>query len=87
MKIKGKKSNKFKKKVHVKIGEKVKIISGQEKGKVGLVRKIVKQGNKLIIEGINIKMKHIKSNRPGENGEIKKIEFPINSSNVLFYEE
>ena len=74
-------------KSHVKIGEKVKIISGKEKGKTGLVKKIIKQNNKLIIEGINIGVKHIKPSRPGQNGEIKRIEFPIHISNVSLYEE
>lgn len=74
-------------KVHVKIGQKVKIISGREKGKVGLVKKILKQKNKVIIEGINIGVKHIKPTRSGQSGEIKRIEFPIHSSNVSIYEE
>nr|YP_005090144.1 50S ribosomal protein L24 [Fucus vesiculosus]AVZ00664.1 50S ribosomal protein L24 [Fucus spiralis]CAX12530.1 50S ribosomal protein L24 [Fucus vesiculosus] len=82
-----KKKTKIKKKLHVKIGEKVKIISGYQKGKVGLVKKIIKQKNKLIIEGINIKIKHIKASRPGEDGEIKRMEFPIDSSNVSSYNE
>ncbi len=74
-------------KSHVKIGEKVKIISGKEKGKIGLVKKIIKQNNRLIIEDINIGVKHIKPSRPGQNGEIKRIEFPIHSSNVSIYKE
>nr|QZL38559.1 ribosomal protein L24 [Sargassum ilicifolium var. conduplicatum] len=81
------KKTKLKRKLHIKIGETVKVISGQEKGKVGLVKKIVRSKNKLIIQGINIRTKHIKSNRPGEDGEIKRIEFPIDSSNVLSYKE
>nr|YP_010471313.1 50S ribosomal protein L24 [Sargassum confusum]QXI87595.1 ribosomal protein L24 [Sargassum muticum]UEP18089.1 ribosomal protein L24 [Sargassum kjellmanianum]UVW81633.1 50S ribosomal protein L24 [Sargassum siliquastrum]AZJ16090.1 50S ribosomal protein L24 [Sargassum confusum]UVF63271.1 50S ribosomal protein L24 [Sargassum confusum] len=81
------KKTKLKKKLHIKIGETVKVISGQEKGKVGLVKKIVCSKNKLIIQGINIRTKHIKSNRPGEDGEIKRIEFPIDSSNVSSYKE
>nr|YP_010418141.1 ribosomal protein L24 [Sargassum polycystum]YP_010418236.1 ribosomal protein L24 [Sargassum plagiophyllum]USF18359.1 ribosomal protein L24 [Sargassum polycystum]USF18454.1 ribosomal protein L24 [Sargassum plagiophyllum] len=76
-----------KRKLHIKIGETVKVISGQEKGKIGLVKKIVRSKNKLIIQGINIRTKHIKSNRPGEDGEIKRIEFPIDSSNVSSYKE
>jgi len=74
-------------KIHVRIGEKVTVISGQDKGKTGLVKKIVKHQNKLIIEGVNIKVKHIKANRSGQTGEIKRIEFPIHSSNVSRYEE
>nr|YP_010411905.1 ribosomal protein L24 [Sargassum siliquastrum]YP_010485422.1 50S ribosomal protein L24 [Sargassum macrocarpum]YP_010485561.1 50S ribosomal protein L24 [Sargassum serratifolium]URP30999.1 ribosomal protein L24 [Sargassum siliquastrum]UVW81355.1 50S ribosomal protein L24 [Sargassum macrocarpum]UVW81494.1 50S ribosomal protein L24 [Sargassum serratifolium] len=81
------KKTKLKRKLRIKIGETVKVISGQEKGKVGLVKKIVRSKNKLIIQGINIRTKHIKSNRPGEDGEIKRIEFPIDSSNVSSYKE
>lgn len=73
-------------KTHVKIGEKVKIISGKEKGKTGLVKKILK-GKRLIIENINMGVKHMKPLRPGQNGEIKRMEFPIHSSNVSLYEE
>nr|YP_011007407.1 50S ribosomal protein L24 [Sporochnus bolleanus]WAM64836.1 50S ribosomal protein L24 [Sporochnus bolleanus] len=82
-----KKKTNLKRKVHVKIGEKVKIISGQQKGEIGLVKKISKQTNKLIVEGINIRVKHIKSRRPEQNGEMKRIEFPIDSSNVSLYQE
>lgn len=74
-------------KVHVKIGEKVKVISGKDKGKIGLVKKILKQKNRIIIEGVNIKVKHTKPSRSGQNGEIKRIEFPIHSSNVSLYQE
>nr|YP_010485283.1 ribosomal protein L24 [Sargassum fulvellum]UVW81077.1 ribosomal protein L24 [Sargassum fulvellum] len=81
------KKTKLKRKLHIKIGQIVKVISGQEKGKVGLVKKIVHSKNKLIIQGVNIRTKHIKSNRPGEDGEIKRIEFPIDSSNVSSYKE
>lgn len=75
------------KKMHVTKGEKVKIISGRDKGKIGFIKKILKQENKLIVEGINIKVKHMKPSGPEQTGEIKRIEFPIHSSNVLQYEE
>lgn len=75
------------KKLHVKLGQEVKIISGSDKGKIGLIKKVLKSKSKIIVEGINIRFKHIKSNRPGQTGEIKKYEFPIHSSNVLPYKE
>ena len=81
-----KKTSNSKLKTHVKIGEKVKVISGKDKGKIGLVKKVLKK-KRLIIENINIGVKHMKPLRPGENGEIKRIEFPIHSSNVSLYEE
>lgn len=74
--------NKKIKKVHVRVGEQVKIISGDDKGKIGLIKKIFHPENKIIVEGVNIGFKHAKSNRSGQVGEIKRIEFPIHSSNV-----
>jgi large subunit ribosomal protein L24 len=82
-----KKSLKKKIKLHIKLKDKVKIISGQEKGKIGIVKKIIQRKSQIIIEGINIKNKYFKRNRSEENGMIKKLEFPIHSSNVLKYEE
>nr|WRW10612.1 50S ribosomal protein L24 [Ascoseira mirabilis] len=79
----------FKKKLHLKIGEKVKIIAGREKGKISFIIKVLKKQNKLIVEGVNIGVKHIKpsGSGSGKNGEIKRIEFPIHSSNVSAFEE
>lgn len=78
---------KNKQKLHVKIGEQVKIITGEDKGKIGLIKKIIRSQNKIIVEGINIRFKHNKSNRPGQMGEIIRTEFPIHSSNVTKYKE
>lgn len=77
----------LKKILTIKVGEKVKIISGNDKGKEGLVKKTFKSTNQIIVEGINIKVKHSKSQRSGETGEIKRIEFPIHRSNILRYKE
>ena len=73
--------------LHIKLKDKVKIISGQNKGKVGIVKNVIRETSQIIIEGINIKTKHLKRSRQGETGLIKKIEFPIHSSNVSKYEE
>ena len=82
-----KKLPKSKKKLHINVGEKVKVISGQNKGKIGVIKTVIRETSKVIIEGINIKIKHIKPSRPGETGQIKELEFPIHSSNVSKYEE
>ena len=82
-----KKSLKKKIKLHIKLKDKVKIISGQEKGKIGIIKKIIQKKSQIIIEGINIKNKYFKRSRSDENGMIKKLEFPIHSSNVLKDEE
>lgn len=69
-------------KLHVKVGDTVRIISGSNKNEMGEILKINRQNGKLIIKGINYKFKHIKPNNENEIGEIKKFEAPIHHSNV-----
>ena len=70
------------KKLHVKIGDNVKIISGFDKNKTGEVTKIFHTTGKILIKGINFKFKHIKPNTENDVGEIKQFEAPIHHSNV-----
>ena len=70
------------KKLHVKIGDMVKIISGFYKNEIGEVIQINKNTGKIIVKGINFKFKHIKPNTENEIGEIKQFEAPIHHSNV-----
>ena len=60
------------KKVHVKIGDNVKVISGFDKDKMGEVTKIYRSTGKILVKGINFKFKHIKPNTDSEVGEIKE---------------
>jgi large subunit ribosomal protein L24 len=83
---------KFKKKnsqrkIHVKVGELIKVISGKDKGKTGVVNKVLREKSQILVKGINIKVKHLKPSQPGQTGEIKQIEFAIHSSNVCKHEE
>jgi large subunit ribosomal protein L24 len=71
-----------KQKLHVKIGDTVKVISGFHKNETGEVLKINKNTGKLLVKGINFKFKHVKPNTENEIGEIKQMEAPIHHSNV-----
>lgn len=71
-----------KQKIHVKVGDTVKIISGFSKNETGEVIKINRNTGKLIVKGINFKFKHVKPNNENEIGEIKQLEAPIHHSNV-----
>ena len=70
------------KKLHVKIGDMVTIISGFHKNETGEVIQINKNTGKIVVKGINFKFKHIKPNTENEIGEIKQFEAPIHHSNV-----
>lgn len=68
--------------MHVKIGDKVTIISGFHKSETGEVASINKKTGKIIVKGVNFKFKHIKPRTENEVGEIKQFEAPIHHSNV-----
>ena len=70
------------KKLHVKIGDIVTVISGFHKNETGEVLKVNRRTGKIIVKGINFKFKHMKPNTESEIGEIKQFEAPIDHSNV-----
>ena len=69
-------------KIHVKVGDELKIISVFHKNEIGEVIKINKKTGKIIVQGINFKFKHVKPMTENEIGEIKQIEVLIHHSNV-----
>jgi len=69
-------------KIHVKIGDIVRIISGSNKNEIGEILKINKKTGRVLVKGVNFKFKHIKPNTENEIGEIKQFEAPIHHSNV-----
>ena len=71
------------KKIKIKKGDKIKITCGEHKGSEGKVVKILKEKNKLVVEGINIVKKHLKPNSQNPKGGIKEVESPIHISNVI----
>ena len=70
------------KKFHVKKGDTVKVIAGDDRSKSGKVISIISADNKAIVEGINIVTKHIKPTAAKPNGGIEKKEAPIHISNL-----
>lgn len=66
----------------VKVGDKVLVIAGKDKGKTGSITKTLKDKDKVVVEGVNIVKKHLKPNRMNEVGSIVEVEAPIHVSNV-----
>ena len=69
-------------KLHLKIGDRITVISGFHKNESGEIIKINRKTGKIIVKGINFKFKHLKPNTENEIGEIKQFEAPIDHSNV-----
>lgn len=66
----------------VKVGDKVKVLAGKDKGKEGRVLVTLKKKGRVVVEGINIVKKHLKPGRTNETGGILETENPIHVSNV-----
>lgn len=67
----------------IKKGDTVKIISGKDKGKEGRVLRVFSKKNKLIVEGLNIYIKHVRARREGEKGQRVQIPVPLDISKVM----
>ncbi|NJK41651.1 MAG: 50S ribosomal protein L24 [Acaryochloridaceae cyanobacterium SU_2_1] len=72
-------------KMHVKKGDTVQVISGRDKAKVGQIIDVLPKLSQVVVEGVNIKTKHVKPRAEGESGQIATQEYPIHSSNVMLY--
>ena len=67
----------------IKIGDNVKVILGSNKGQIGQVKSLKGKKNKVIIEGINKKFKHVKPIKNVKVGKILKFDAPIDISNIM----
>jgi len=70
-------------KSHIKKDDKVKVIAGKDKNKIGKVIKVTSKANKAIVENINIIKRHTKPNMKNRQGGIVSKEAAIHLSNVM----
>ena len=66
----------------IKKGDTVQVLSGNDKGKTGEVLEIIPKTSRVIVKGINIRKKHVKPKKQGEEGGIIPVECSIHSSKV-----
>ena len=63
-------------------GDNVKILTGNDKGKTGEVLEVIPKTEKIIVKGVNIRKKHVKPRKQGEESGIIPVECPIHMSKV-----
>ena len=68
--------------MHIKKGDTVVILSGDDKGKTGKISKAFPAEGKVIIEGMNTVKKHQKSRKEGQKGQVVEIAMPMHASKV-----
>ena len=68
--------------MRIKKGDNVQVLSGNDKGKTGEVLEVIPKSGKIIVKGVNIRKKHIKPRKQGEEGGIIPLECAIYSDKV-----
>ncbi len=70
-------------KCHIKKDDKVKVITGKDKGKIGKVLKIERKKQRILVENINVVKRHTRPTAQNRQGGIVESEAPVPWSNVM----
>ncbi|MDA2935648.1 50S ribosomal protein L24 [Patescibacteria group bacterium AH-259-L05] len=60
----------------------VQVIAGKDRGKKGRVLRSLPKKNKVVLEGLNLVVKHVRPRRQGEKGQRIKMATPLDTSSV-----
>ena len=71
------------KKLHIKKGDTVVVITGVNKGQKGRVLEVIRKNHRAIVEGVNMIKKHTKPNTETPQGGIIEKEAPVHISNLM----
>jgi large subunit ribosomal protein L24 len=68
---------------HIKKGDMVEIIAGDNKGSTGEIMRVIPGKNQVLVKGLNLAYKHVRPSRQNPQGGRIRVERPIHTSNVL----
>ncbi|OGZ78897.1 MAG: 50S ribosomal protein L24 [Candidatus Staskawiczbacteria bacterium RIFOXYD2_FULL_37_9] len=66
----------------IKKGDNILVIAGKDKGRTGKIMKSLPKNLKVLVEGINLKKKHVRPKREGEKGQVVEIPAALDVSNI-----
>lgn len=67
----------------IKKGDTIKIISGNDRGKTGTVRAAFPDTGTIVVEGVNVKKKHVRARKAGQKGELVSMPLPFRASRAM----
>lgn len=73
--------------MHIKKGDKVKVLTGKDKGKSGAVLRALPKEGKVVVDGVAITKRHLRGRKAGEVGRVVERPRPIDASNVARVEK
>ena len=72
-------------KIKLRVDDTVIVNSGVDAGKKGKILKVLRADNKVVVQGVNVRTKHVKPRKQGQESGILKVESPIHISKVNYY--
>ncbi len=72
-------------KMRIRKGDTVQVINGKDKGKTGEVLRTLPLENRVVVQGVNMRTRHVKPTQEGESGRIITEEASLHASNVMIY--
>lgn len=69
--------------MHIRRGDEVLVISGKNKGQRGRIKQALPKERRVVIEGLNVIVRHMRSRGPGKPGGRVEMEAPLDASNVM----
>jgi large subunit ribosomal protein L24 len=70
--------------VKLRKGDHVRVITGKDKGKEGVIERVMPKDNKVLVTGVNTAAKHQRPRRANEQAGIIDKDLPIDASNVMY---
>lgn len=68
--------------LNIKTGDTVIVIAGKDKGKQGKIVQVFPELNRVVVEGVNVTKRHMKTRKEGQKGQVIEFSMPIHASNV-----
>ena len=68
-------------------GDLVEVISGNDKGTHGKVLRVIPKRNRLVVQGVNLRWKHMRKSQQAPQGGRVRREAAVHFSNVMLYDE
>ena len=68
--------------MRIKKGDNVQVLSGNDKGKTGEVLEVIPKEDKIVVKGVNVRKKHVKARKQGDESGIISVECAIPTSKV-----
>lgn len=67
----------------IKVNDQVKILKGKDRDKTGKVTQVFSAENRVVVEGLNLMKKHLRTRKQNEKGQIIELAAPLRAENVM----